>query len=216
VCASPQHKIQFVDMTFNVVHTKGDVPVGRCSHASVVNVWFEVVLLNSPLRQASREDLFIYGGWRGGDPLNDVYKLTISALLELEAMCLSFQIGASTWSVVKFAEHSDSPTRRHGHSWTRLGDRMFAFGGLDDSQYLQDLQYFEPSSALWKNCFVSGEMPSPRSKHTMCALSNTKMLLFGGGDDTKLFNDVYIFDAGRVWRTETVVRDRQRQRLKDG
>lgn len=90
------------------------------------------------------------------------------------------------------------PSKRHGHTWTVLGERLFAFGGLDDTRYLQDLQYFEPLSGVWKNSFVTGETPSPRSKHTMCALSSSRMLLFGGGDDSKLYNDVYLFDAG-VW-----------------
>ena len=141
---------------------------------------------------------------------------------ELEVLRLALE--SSTWTCLKFGDESDAPSRRHGHTWTKLGDRVVAFGGLGASHCLQDLQSFEPSSGLWKNSFVSGtftqcnvpvllisnfltstfcvsrkgEAPSPRSKHTMCALNDSKMILFGGGDDVKLFNYVYVFDSSKI------------------
>ena len=88
-------------------------------------------------------------------------------------------------------------TARSGHTMTRLGERLFAFGGMDNAKYLQDLQYWSVRDRQWRNCFVSGETPPPRSKHTMNAFGDNKMILFGGGDESKLLNDVYIFDAGK-------------------
>lgn len=47
-------------MSFSLVHAKGELPLSRCSHASAV----------------FRNELYIYGGWHGGDNavLGDVYK----------------------------------------------------------------------------------------------------------------------------------------------
>jgi hypothetical protein len=43
--------------------------------------------------------------------------------------------------------------------------------------------------------FVQGEIPSPRRAHSMTLLKNY-LVVFGGGDGSSYFNDVYFLDLG--------------------
>jgi hypothetical protein len=47
----------------------------------------------------------------------------------------------------------------------------------------------------WSQAYVAGTSPSARSRHTTIAVG-TKLYVFGGGDDTRVYNDLYILDTG--------------------
>lgn len=74
---------------------------------------------------------------------------------------------------------------------------LLAFGGVAaGATYLQDLQLVRVDSGHWSNVFVHGEAPPARAKHTLTALADrSRCLLFGGGDDARLLNDVWLFDV---------------------
>jgi len=51
----------------------------------------------------------------------------------------------------------------------------------------------------WSQAFVAGTSPAARSRHT-CNIVNNKLYVIGGGDDTRVYNDVYILDiATNTW-----------------
>jgi hypothetical protein len=47
----------------------------------------------------------------------------------------------------------------------------------------------------WTVAYVAGTSPAARSRHTM-TLVGTKMYVLGGGDDARVYNDVYALDTG--------------------
>ncbi len=55
----------------------------------------------------------------------------------------------------------------------------------------------------WSTPLTSGTVPEPRSRHTCTALAQ-RLVFIGGGDQSRLFNDVHVYDSEtREW---TVVR----------
>lgn len=47
----------------------------------------------------------------------------------------------------------------------------------------------------WSQAFVAGTSPASRSRHT-CTLVGNKLFVIGGGDDTRVYNDIYVLDIG--------------------
>lgn len=47
----------------------------------------------------------------------------------------------------------------------------------------------------WAQAFVAGLSPAARSRHT-CTLVDNKLIVLGGGDDSRVYNDLYILDLG--------------------
>lgn len=47
----------------------------------------------------------------------------------------------------------------------------------------------------WSQAFVAGTTPSARSRHTSTIIDK-KLFIIGGGDESRVFNDVYILDIG--------------------
>jgi hypothetical protein len=144
-----------------------DSPAARCNHASAV----------------ACGSLFVYGGWHSAHaaPLRDLHR---------------FDVLRRQWHVLSASEGVPASARCE-HTLTCVGDELLvAFGGVDSGRYLQDLQLVNVVSGVWSNVFVQGEAPPARAKHTATALSErTRLLLFGGGDAVRLFNDVWLFDA---------------------
>lgn len=48
----------------------------------------------------------------------------------------------------------------------------------------------------WSQAFVAGTSPASRSRHT-CTLVNNKLFVIGGGDDTRVYNDIYVLDISK-------------------
>ncbi len=46
----------------------------------------------------------------------------------------------------------------------------------------------------WSQAYVAGTSPAARSRHTATAVGN-KLMVIGGGDDSRVYNDVYILDT---------------------
>jgi hypothetical protein len=49
----------------------------------------------------------------------------------------------------------------------------------------------------WAQAFVAGLSPAARSRHT-CTLVDNKLIVLGGGDDSRVYNDLYILDLGLI------------------
>jgi hypothetical protein len=50
----------------------------------------------------------------------------------------------------------------------------------------------------WSQAYVAGTSPAARSRHTATAIGN-KLVVIGGGDDARVYNDVYILDTGKIY-----------------
>lgn len=49
----------------------------------------------------------------------------------------------------------------------------------------------------WSRAFTAGTTPAARSRHTANLIGN-RIFFFGGGDDSRVFNDLHVLDTG-VW-----------------
>ena len=45
---------------------------------------------------------------------------------------------------------------------------------------------------------MAGTAPSPRSRHTAAFVGRRMFVLFGG-DDSRVYNDVHVYDAGALY-----------------
>ncbi|XP_062503379.1 uncharacterized protein LOC134180277 isoform X2 [Corticium candelabrum] len=63
-----------------------------------------------------------------------------------------------------------------------------------------ELWSFELESGCWSPVCVTGSKPSPRDGHTLTAVDEKRVLLFGGYDGRKCLNDLWLFDYTRkMW-----------------
>lgn len=97
------------------------------------------------------------------------------------------------WVVVQIsARVSPSPRRSHGSA--AIGNQIFIFGGYTKNGYTSDLWVFDVIWHSWNKVISSGEIPSPRSGHSLTAIGDHHLLLFGGMSDSQVFGDLYLLD----------------------
>lgn len=73
--------------------------------------------------------------------------------------------------------------------WSLVGTFLIAV-------YLNDMYTLDMERMEWGQVFTSGTAPAARSRHTMTDMPNGKdLLMFGGGDDSRVYHDLYVFDT---------------------
>ncbi|XP_027331059.1 tip elongation aberrant protein 1 isoform X2 [Abrus precatorius] len=136
------------------------------------------------------DNLFVFGGTDGMNPLRDLHILdTIS----------------NTW--ISPTIRGEWPEAREGHSAAAVGKRMFIFGGCGKSVdnnnevYYNDLYILNTETFVWKCATTSGNPPSPRDSHT-CSSWKNKIIVIGGEDGHDYYlSDVHILDTDTlIWR----------------
>ncbi|KIW01609.1 hypothetical protein, variant [Verruconis gallopava] len=79
-----------------------------------------------------------------------------------------------------------------GASTTILGDKLYVFGGRKTSrsrpQLTNDLYELDLIRRHWTKLETTGDKPPPRYFHSVCALGDTKLVLFGGMSPATLPN----------------------------
>ena len=82
----------------------------------------------------------------------------------------------------------------------RKAGAIVAFGGSNASTCFDDTLIIRPTAgskqAEWST--TSGPGPCGRRGHTLTPLDDNRLLLFGGTTRTASFNDLYLFDAGKM------------------
>eukprot|EP01135_Chromosphaera_perkinsii_P007988 Nk52_evm60s1073 gene=Nk52_evmTU60s1073 len=147
-----------------------------------------------------KEDEFIfYGGEFFDGQSNFVY-----------SDLFTFNIAKQQWHRVV---SPNQPKPRCAHQVVFYKQFMFMFGGEfatpsgSQFKHYKDFWRLDLNTYEWEELKVGGKGPSPRSGHRM-ALWKNKIFLFGGFydacQDTRYFNDVYIFDLDEfVWKPIT-------------
>lgn len=101
------------------------------------------------------------------------------------------------------------PPPRESHSLTPVGARLYVFGGFDGSRVLNDLYYFDTHTGLWQQLVHTGISPPARAGHSTTALGvPAHLLIFGGANSSRRFNDVQLFDTVDHHWTKPSVRGR--------
>lgn len=129
---------------------------------------------------------------------------TLDAVNHLYAL----DFARAEWTKLK--PMGEAPAKRYGHSAVALSrGRMLIFGGYNGS-FFGDVHLFDPGSCdgdvctgpSWQQLDCSGDAPCPRDGHAALLLpDNRTMLVVGGFDGERCFNDVHALDTESLtWR----------------
>ena len=119
--------------------------------------------------------LFINGGYRfSAIGTSGAHKVAINDTS-------IFDPAASVWT-----HGPPAPEERAGHSLVSMGKWMVLYGGVNPSVKARrgNVLLFDTESMKWTTPVLQGPIPPARSGHTAVALSDRRMLVFGGiGDE---------------------------------
>ncbi|KAL3748624.1 hypothetical protein ACJRO7_009800 [Eucalyptus globulus] len=168
------HVFDAVKQTWSQPTIKGTPPAPRDSH-SCTNVG---------------DNLFVFGGTDGMNPLRDLHILDTSS---------------HTW--ISPSIRGEGPEAREGHSAALVGKRLFIFGGCgkspddDEEVYYNDLFILNTETFVWKRAMTTGTPPSARDSHS-CSTWKNKMIVIGGEDGRDYYlSDAHILDADTLmWK----------------
>ncbi|KAI8543093.1 hypothetical protein RHMOL_Rhmol08G0191700 [Rhododendron molle] len=135
------------------------------------------------------DNLFVFGGTDGRNPLRDLHILDTSS---------------NTW--ISPSVRGEGPDAREGHSAALIGKRLFIFGGCgkssnnSDEEFYDDLYILNTETLVWNHASTSGSPPAKRDSHT-CSSWKNKIIIIGGEDSYDYYlSDVHILDADTfVW-----------------
>ncbi|KAL9372484.1 hypothetical protein Peur_034728 [Populus x canadensis] len=162
------HVFDTVNQTWSQPMLNGTLPVPRDSHSCTT----------------VGENLYVFGGTDGMNPLKDLRILDTSS---------------HTW--ISPNVRGDGPDAREGHSAALVGKRLFIFGGCGKSSdnsheiYYNDLYILNTETFVWKQAITTGTPPSARDSHT-CSSWRDKIIVIGGEDGHDYYlSDVHILDT---------------------
>ncbi|RDX97342.1 Kelch domain-containing protein 3, partial [Mucuna pruriens] len=168
------HVFDTVKHSWSQPAIKGSPPTPRDSHTCT----------------AIGDNLFVFGGTDGMNPLKDLHILDTSS---------------HTWICPTI--RGEGPPAREGHSAAVVGKRLFIFGGDFPTSYCQlwsklvHCTIYSLETFVWKCATTSGTPPSPRDSHT-CSSWKNKIIVIGGEDGHDYYlSDVHILDTDTlIWR----------------
>jgi hypothetical protein len=106
-----------------------------------------------------------------------------------------FNQKTSDWMEVKTTA-SSSPSHRANFAMALLGEsrNVILFGGWDFDNPFKDTWVFDQRKNEWKEIHPSTSSPSARYAHAMASIGKSNnVVMFGGSDNTKYFQDTWIF-----------------------
>ncbi|TKS86735.1 Kelch domain-containing protein 1 [Collichthys lucidus] len=98
--------------------------------------------------------------------------------------------------------HGCAPTAREAHASASLGCRGYIYGGSVMETRMNDIHCLEFESWTWSKIMPVSATPAGRSWHTLTAVSDNTLFLFGGlSVDCKPMSDGWLFDVEtKKWR----------------
>lgn len=112
------------------------------------------------------------------------------------------------WRCVEPAQ-DHLPARRHGHTLTLVGRRLFMLGGkVPYRPGALDVQIFDLDTRVWSShtadheAVAGGDAPTHRWGHSACLMGSSDLVIFGGFDHECNMNDLWALDVhSLVWRS---------------
>ncbi|XP_053612416.1 kelch domain-containing protein 3-like [Plodia interpunctella] len=83
------------------------------------------------------------------------------------------------WAAVNYLKNDLVPFQRYGHTAVPYGDKVFMWGGRNNSVACETLSVFDTKTLEWTAPNVSGTVPYAKDGHSACVIKN-KMFIFGG------------------------------------
>ncbi len=131
-----------------------------------------------------RDRMLIFGGSAAGNPLQDLWALSLS--------------GTPTWTLLTPSGTPPAPRSAHVAAYDPVRDRMIVFGG-DDGTYLSDVWALELGGAgQWVQIVPAGTAPSPRSLAAAGYDARRDRLIVHGGHGAggAVFGDAFALNLG--------------------
>lgn len=99
-----------------------------------------------------------------------------------------------SWKKIIITQYK--PKRRACHTLSRIGRKIYLYGGYDGNESFGSIEVFDIDTQLWSslNLNINSFNPSPRNAHTANVI-NKKIYVFGGHFQNLHLNDLVIFDA---------------------
>lgn len=112
----------------------------------------------------------------------------------------SFDPVQASWSQPQ--THGQHPGPRSAHASASLGSRGYIFGGKVKENRMNDIHCLDLESWTWSEIIPESLIPAGRSWHTLTAVSNRSLFLFGGlSDEVIAMSDGWLFDVEtKTWR----------------
>jgi len=99
----------------------------------------------------------------------------------------------------------DEPRAYHSFSWIKSREQFFVFGGyeLEDDEIVPLEKPRGMQEDIWFPSQLQGDKPAARYGHSMSAIDDDRLFLFGGFDKKAARNDCRILDA-QDWTWKTI------------
>jgi N-acetylneuraminic acid mutarotase len=178
--------------TWAELKPSGTVPAARCAHSMVY--------------VPDTGKLVMFGG-TGGAP-QPVTPFPLGT--ELFNDTWAYDPGANTWTNLNPAGAVPEIRGFFTMAYDPIARKVILFGGATATALFSDTWAYDPAANRWTHLSPAGTVPAARGGQVMAYDPPTrKMLLFGGGSFTGVFDDVWAYDsAANAWkelrRSETV------------
>jgi len=135
---------------------------------------------------AMNKRVIVFGGYNGREFFNDVWALDVSTT------------PSYSWAKLNPTGPWPAPRAQHTAIYDSVNHRMIVFAGHSFHYNFDDIWALDlttPGAEAWTQLFPSGEGPSARRWHTaVYDPDQDRMLVFGGGGNGGLFNDLWSLD----------------------
>lgn len=150
---------------------------------------------STTVKIGDEELIVIFGGFWNGKLSNDV---------------MMFEPGKNIWHE-GFPVQGEKPKPRASHSaiaWGKLKDKIIVFGGYGIQELYHDLYAFTPATRTWEQIRVHPNTPVPPPRHSHAAAQfHDFIVIFGGTDSKRDFNDLWCFDTDHLCWEERKTRN---------
>lgn len=175
---------------WSVVRAKGKAPSGRWGHSTTL---------------VDSNKLFVFGGHDGKVRLNDLFILHLDTMTWSQpgkkkkrrnslGSANNSSSGTVTSPVDDTTHVKQPPPPRAGHTMNMIGRKLIIYGG-GDGKSLNDMHYLNVDTFQWFE-MESGNVPE-RCAHTADNAANNRLVVFGGSNGIKTFNDIYVVTIGK-------------------
>jgi N-acetylneuraminic acid mutarotase len=100
-----------------------------------------------------------------------------------------------------YESETEIPIARHSHTAVVSEKKLFVYGGrlFFEKKQVEEMFEFNFDTQRWRSIKPFGTVPKPRSHHSCVTFSNF-LLIFGGKNENKIYNDLYKFNFDEeIW-----------------
>ncbi|XP_021665408.1 uncharacterized protein LOC110653912 isoform X3 [Hevea brasiliensis] len=188
------HVFDTAMQTWSQPEIKGTPPTPRDSHSCT----------------AIGDNLYVFGGTDGMNPLKDLHILDTSSHTWISPTVRGEGPDAreghsaalvETYVWKQAAASGAPPSARDSHTCSSWKNKIIVIGGEDGHDYyLSDVHILDAETLVWKELHTTGQKLTPRAGHSTVAFGKN-LFVFGGFTDAQnLYDDLYMLDVDTgVW-----------------